>query len=90
MFRLNIQQNQWILLALLGGIALMLLSILIYPATWKPRDTAVDENEAKKQVKSFPEWIRSFMPSFLIVLFVLLFVWGLIYMIQAVISPPNW
>lgn len=87
MFRLNVQQNQWILLALLGGIALMLLIVLIYPAVWKPRDHAVDE---KKPVENYFEWIRSFMPGFLIVLFVLLFVWGLIYMIRAAISPPNW
>jgi hypothetical protein len=37
MFRLDVLQNQWVILALVGGLGLMGLVLLMYMALWRAR-----------------------------------------------------
>ena len=37
MFRLDVLQNQWVILALAGGLGLMGLMLLMYMALWRAR-----------------------------------------------------
>jgi hypothetical protein len=37
MFRLDVLQNQWVILALAGGLGLMGLVLLMYMALWRAR-----------------------------------------------------
>jgi hypothetical protein len=85
MFRFDIVQNQWLLLALTGGIAALILFVLSYLGTCRPRQKALDEH----QTQSWKEVWR-FMPWFLIVSYAATVAFMLVYSFYFVKHPPNW
>jgi len=87
MFRLEVLQNQWVILALLGGTALVLLTALGYVAVWrtareKTRAEAAGEPEAPAPPRRVP-WV-------IIALWVATAVYAIFYVILAVLNPPTW
>ena len=91
MFRLDVLQNQWLILALIGGSALVLTFILAYLAIWRQREgDGLGTVEHANEAQGVWAWLRSFVPWVLIVIVVALFVWGVAYVIWAGANPPNW
>jgi hypothetical protein len=81
---LNVLQNQWLMLALLGGVAMVLIIALAYAAIWRPRhagDKALPADAAPK---------KGALPWLLVLVYVTLLVWGVIYTLRMVAQPPNW
>jgi ABC-type multidrug transport system permease subunit len=92
MFNLYVQQNQWIVLALMAGIGLMLIFWLTYLAMWRPReDESIMANMIKiTGINSFFRWVVSFFPWVLIVLVFISIMYTLAHTIAAIIVVPNW
>jgi len=58
MLYLYVQQNIWIVITLLAGVALMLLFCLTYHAMWSPRgEEAKNETIKAKDFASFFAWM---------------------------------
>lgn len=92
MFRLNVLQNQWIILALAGGLALLLGLVLAYRALWKQRGDLVSAErvgQASRQRTAGP-WLRTFMPWFLLVTYISALLFAVIYTLVMGYNPPNW
>ena len=71
MLNLYVLQHQWIVMALLAGVALTLVFCLTYQALWLPRGIEGKSEIIKvKDIKSFFTWITQFMPWVLILLIV--------------------
>ena len=94
MFRLDVLQNQWLLLALGLGVTFVLAMALAYTAIWRPRQApppSGDGSAPSTPPAEFPfgQWMRSYVPWILILtlLFVIAFI--VIYTIMAASSPPN-
>ena len=75
MFRLDVLQNQWLILTLVGGMAILLATVLLFVALWRPRDEA-------------PR--RPFMPWFLILLLGSALLFAAVYVTHAIVRTPNW
>jgi F0F1-type ATP synthase assembly protein I len=84
MYRIEVLQNQWVLMALLGGISSMLLLVLAYLGMWRPRE--------KPTTEPTTNWSGAwkFMPWFLIVTIVYTAIFMLIYTYYFITYPPNW
>lgn len=88
MFRLDVLQNQWLMLAMGGGLILILGFVLACMAFWKPRQAIVDEQATAAMPRR--EWLRSFMPWLLIVAYAFILVYAVVYTIMQILNPPNW
>jgi uncharacterized BrkB/YihY/UPF0761 family membrane protein len=84
MLQYSVQQNQWLIMALFGGFALVLLSVLGYLALWRPRQPQAEGSA------SFGRWTRSYLPWVLVVVYVAAAVFMVIYVWMRAASPPNW
>ena len=81
------------MLAIIGGIALMLTLLLVYPAIWKNRKESpkdISEGEKVEKIQPVVQWFFSNIPFVLIVLFIVVTIYGIIYTIRMAIQPPNW
>jgi hypothetical protein len=87
MYRLDVLQTQWIVLALAGGSVLVLIVVLCYLALWRPR---LDPAAPASGKRSVLQWLRSFLPAILIVTYVLVLVFVIAYTLAVVRHPPNW
>lgn len=90
MFRLDVLQNQWLLLALGLGVIFVLAMALAYTAIWRPRQTPpAGDDSAPTPELPFGQWMRSYVPWILILtlLFVIAFI--VIYTVMAATTPPN-
>ena len=74
MLRLDVLQNQWLFLALLGGTALVVVVLLSYLAVWRARD---DHQAQPDQPPAAHE--HSPMPWILIFTYVVTAAWALAY-----------
>jgi len=83
MLHLEYLQNQWLMLSLLLGLALVLLLAAAYMAFWRRREEGEGEAAAgpKRRVR---------LPWFMAVIFVGITLWGVIYTVWMVFYPPNW
>jgi F0F1-type ATP synthase assembly protein I len=84
MFRLYVLQTQWIIMALLGGIAALLYVVLAYIGMWRPR-----EPETAAPQRTWSDTMR-FLPWFLIITFIATAVFNIGYCIYIYFYPPNW
>ncbi len=75
MFRLDVLQNQWLVFTLIGGAAILLATILLFVALWRPRE------EAPK---------APFMPWLIILLFGGFALFVVLYAARAILRAPNW
>jgi F0F1-type ATP synthase assembly protein I len=85
MLRLDVLQNQWLILALVGGTALVLFVALAYVAVWRVQRREAAEGE----VRAAPP-PQSTIPWIVIVFWVAAVVYAAVYIVQAVLNPPTW
>ena len=85
MLQFDLLQNQWIMLALLGGFSLVLVSVLGYLAMWRRR-----EPEAEEAPPSFGRWLRLHLPWLLVVTYAGTVVFAIVYVLLRARTPPNW
>jgi len=91
MFRIDLLQNQYLILAIIGGLALLLLVVLMYPPLWRQRDKSTEETvKEADQAQSGVQWLRSFMPWYLLILYIAMAVWAVGYVIKMSRHPPTW
>ena len=83
MLNLDVLQNRWLILALSGGVVLVLGTILACLALWRPR-----EEETAESPRSAPFTAR--LPWFLLLTFAGLAAWAIIYVLVQAMNPPNW
>ncbi len=84
MLQYNVQQNEYMILALFGGLALVLLSVLGYMALWRRRRPEVEG------AAGFGRWVRSYLPWVLVVTYVATIVFMVAYVWLRAANPPNW
>ena len=82
MFNLNVLQNQWLILALMGGMIVMLGVAMTHIMMWRPR------NEGVEVISGLRSLFR-FLPLILIILFVCILVFQITYVIIFSVNPPN-
>jgi heme A synthase len=78
MFRLDVLQNQWLIVAMAGGTALVLVLVLAYLAVWRGARGGA-EGEGPRRV-----------PWLLILIYAVTLVYALIYVAMAALDPPTW
>lgn len=91
MFNLYVQQNRWIVTALLAGTILTLLMVLTYSALWRPRE--MEQIQEKIRITgpvSFLHWLLSFMPWVLVLVILISFAYTLTHLTDAALHLPNW
>jgi hypothetical protein len=85
MFSLNDLQNRWVLLALSGGVILVLGMVLACLALWRPRrEAGADASPPAK-----PDFFAGF-PWFLALTIGALMAYAIVYVIVQATNPPNW
>jgi uncharacterized membrane protein len=82
MFRLDVLQNQWVILAVVGGAALLVAFWVTYQARWsvgarRPEDEASGHEQHR-------------MPRILVVAYVVIGAFVVIYTVMMIFNPPNW
>lgn len=82
MFRLEVLQNRWLMLVLLGGLVLVLGAVLAYLAMWRREDrgdaaTGLGGGHGR-------------MPLVLILTGLGLGLFGVIYTMAMIFYPPQW
>ncbi|WP_236014859.1 hypothetical protein [Geomonas anaerohicana] len=91
MLYLYVLQNQWLVIALLAGAALVLLAALTYQALWLPRGVEKQSETIKvRGPLNFLRWLRSFMPWVIIILFGVCIAFTLFEVTHNHAIPPNW
>jgi Na+/proline symporter len=91
MLYLYVQQNQWIVITLLVGVALMLLFCLTYQSMWHPR--RVEEKSEQIRITgpaSFFAWLLSFVPWVIILAVLGCVLFTLATVVSKSRNPPNW
>jgi predicted MFS family arabinose efflux permease len=86
MYRLNLLQNQWLILALFVGLALIGGLVLAYLAMWRPRE----EEAPKDAAQSAPARPSSPVPWVLIVTYLFAVLYVVVYTFILRRNPPNW
>jgi hypothetical protein len=87
----EIAQEHWVILALGGGLVMVLLIALSYIAMWKTRK--VEEEEVQvgiKDLKSFYLWFQAVFPWVLILTILGLSILAIVYPVLRAYDPPNW
>ena len=82
MFQLNVLQNQWLILALFGGIVLMIGLVSSYLMMWRPR---VEASQPAAGGRALIKWI----PWFLYALLISILIFQITYTIVLHFYPPN-
>ena len=92
MFSLYVQQNQWIVVALLVGMVLTMLMCLTYWDMWRPR--RMESKRAQPMpitgILSFLRWIPTFAPWVLILVVAGTTLYTIAQLYMATTAPPNW
>lgn len=91
MLYLYVLQNQWIVIAVLCGAALVLMMTLTYQALWLPR--GVEKRSERIKVRgptSLFACLRSFMPLVVMLLFLACIAFTVYEFVQSYRIPPNW
>lgn len=90
-FNLYVQQNQWVVVALLAGTGLVVLFWLVYRALWRPR--AIEERAEEIRITGpigFVRWLFSFMPMVLMLVVLLVTIYTITHLVWAAARLPNW
>jgi hypothetical protein len=82
MYQLSVLQNQWLILALFGGIVLTLSFAAFYIAMWRPR---IESPEPISGGRALVRWI----PLFIIILFICIVIFQITYTVILHFYPPN-
>ena len=84
MLRFDVLQNDWVILAILGGIVLVLLTCITYLDMWTPR-----KEKDGKTVTGWLTWWEG-IPWSLKFIYVALILFVICFTIYRAIVPPNW
>ncbi len=84
MLRFDVLQNDWVILAILGGIALVFYTAIAYLDMWTPRKMKDGKTE-----RGWLTWWQG-IPWVLKVTYAALIIFVVIYTIYRAIVPPNW
>ena len=84
MLRFDVLQNNWVILALLGGIFLVIYTCIAYLDMWTPRK----EKDGKTETGWLSWWEG--IPWVLKVTYAALILLVIFYTIYRAIVPPNW
>ena len=83
---INHLQNQWLVLALAGGLVIVLCLALYYLAMWQERSATgaqpLDESTGERR--------RWHPPALLIFTYAFVLVWAVVYTLMMIWNPPNW
>ena len=91
MLYLYVLQHQWIVIALLSGVALTLLVCLTYQALWLPRGMEGRSEGIKvRDARSFFAWVTSFLPWVLILIILASVAFTIAKVLENAAIPPNW
>ncbi len=84
MLRFDVLQNDWVILALLGGVILVLATCIAYLDMWTPRK--------EKNGKPATEWLNWWegIPWFLKLSYAAFILFAILFAIYRAIIPPNW
>jgi F0F1-type ATP synthase assembly protein I len=83
MLRFDVLQNQWLILALVGGSALVLAVVLSYLALWRGQGGA-EEADAEAPAE------HGRMPWILVLVYAATVLFGILYVLARAVEPPNW
>jgi uncharacterized BrkB/YihY/UPF0761 family membrane protein len=83
MIRLSLFQNLWLLMALLGAVALLLAVVLGYLALWQKRQAGGEAPSRRLNALRHVPWV-------LLVLYAAAACYSLAYVIVRGLHPPNW
>jgi hypothetical protein len=86
MFKLDVLRYQTLILALLGGISLLLFVVVAYLDYWKPRKKKPDTNETMKEWMNWWEAI----PWSLKITYVGSIIFAVLYTIYSIYNPPTY
>ena len=84
MLNLDVLQNRWVLLALAGGVVLVLAMVLACLAVWRPREEGLPGGSAG------PARFSARVPWFLILTIAGIAAYAAIYVLVHAMNPPNW
>ena len=84
MLNLNLLQNRWVLLALAGGVVLVLAMVLACLAIWRPRE------ESQAGAEAAPARFSARVPWFLVLTIAGIAAYAVIYVVVRAMRPPNW
>lgn len=91
MLNLYVQQHQWIVIALLAGVSLMLLFCLTYSAMWRPRGEELACGNLKEQgLRGVLRCILSLVPLALILVIAASAIFTVGYLLTYASKAPNW
>jgi hypothetical protein len=82
MYQLNVLQNQWLILALFGGVFLAIGLVSAYMMMWRPR---IESPQPLSGGRTLIRWI----PWFLFALLISIVIFQFIYAIVLHFYPPN-
>lgn len=86
MLRLNVLQNQYLILAIGCGIAMMLFFLMTFLMLKRKR---ADEFYTEERQSSFRHMVE-YIPWVIYLTWFSMFVIGIVYLIRNAIYPPNW
>jgi hypothetical protein len=89
MFRFDVMQMRWLILALAGGGVLVLAVVLAYLALWRRPETE-DEALAGEAHPALRTRLRAAVPWVLILTYAAWFVYAVVYTVFRAGRPPNW
>lgn len=92
LFSLYVQQNQWIVVALLWGGVLTMLTCLSYWAMWRPREMerGKEREIAVRGPVTFFRWLLTFMPWVLVLIIAGSGLYTVAHLFMAARTLPNW
>jgi len=90
MFQIDVLQNQWLILALLGGFAAVLLVTLMYIAIWQRRSAHQEQHVKPDEQTAQARGARKKVPWILIVVYIVMLAYLIVYTINVMLNPPNW
>lgn len=87
----SVLHDQRLILALAGGLAVLLATFLVYGAMWRPRE---DEEQGTRQpitgIGSFFSWLIKVVPWVLLLTFISTLAYTVTHVWMAAVHPPNW
>jgi ABC-type Fe3+ transport system permease subunit len=86
MYRLDVFQNQWLVVMMACGLVLVLSIVLYYVAMWRRRPDASGQAQSGAAAPKKPR----LLPEVLILVYAFALVFMIVYTLFMIRYPPNW